>query len=146
MRHVKYHLTFLGSVILLPLVRLGLHTLGYKRMSRLLVRLSPSPVNTLDPAWGRGRAFATANQVNRAAYRGIIKASCLERSLLLWWLLRWQRIRGELRVGVTKDKTGMLAHAWVEFEGDVVNDRPDIAEEYLTYPDIVGPEQIGKLL
>jgi hypothetical protein len=50
-------------------------------------------------------------------------ATCLPRSLTLWWLLRRRGIESELRLGVRKDGDSIVAHAWVECEGEVVGDK-----------------------
>ena len=88
------------------------------------------------------RALATGRVVNGAADRSFYRVSCLERSLVTWWLLRWQRISCELRVGVRKEAAGITAHAWVEFRGSVVNDQADVVRLYA--PFAISPEQITR--
>jgi hypothetical protein len=57
-----------------------------------------------------------------APYRG----NCLSQSLTLWWLLLGQGIQSDLRIGVTSPPGRFEAHAWIEYDGAVINDRPDI--------------------
>jgi Transglutaminase-like superfamily len=49
---------------------------------------------------------------------------CLHRSLVLYRWLRHQGISARLEVG-WGDRVG---HAWVTYDGQVLNDRPDVAE------------------
>ncbi|MEX1254794.1 MAG: lasso peptide biosynthesis B2 protein [Dehalococcoidia bacterium] len=49
---------------------------------------------------------------------------CLQRSLVLIWLLRRRGIEGQMRIGVLKGSDRMAAHAWVEVAGEPVNDTP----------------------
>ena len=57
-------------------------------------------------------------------------ALCLQRSQALLWRLRSIGIDATLRVGVRKDGSQMSAHAWVEYDGVVLNDRQDIPKHY----------------
>jgi len=52
-----------------------------------------------------------------AARRSLVGVSCLERSLVLWWLLGRQGIASQLRIGVRTDNQKFAAHAWVECQG-----------------------------
>jgi hypothetical protein len=49
---------------------------------------------------------------------------CLQRSLLLVWLLRRRGLGGRLRIGVQPADEGLKAHAWVEMAGRAINDSP----------------------
>jgi len=51
-----------------------------------------------------------------------MRASCLEESLTLWWLLAKHGIFSELRIGVRKDAQSFEAHAWVERDGFALNE------------------------
>jgi Transglutaminase-like superfamily len=53
---------------------------------------------------------------------------CLQRSAATACLLRCYGFRGELVIGV--QQMPFKAHAWVEIEGRVVNDRPYMREMY----------------
>ena len=75
-------------------------------------------------------AQRTARVVNAAARRVPYDATCLRRSLVLWWLLRRRGIDSRLRIGVRKEADGILAHAWVECQERVLNDPADISQQY----------------
>jgi hypothetical protein len=52
--------------------------------------------------------------------------------LTLWWLLRIQGIDSDIRIGVRKG-TRLEAHAWVEINSTVVNDRSDIGCDFVPF-------------
>jgi hypothetical protein len=49
-------------------------------------------------------------------------ALCLQRSLVLLWLLRRRGVSSKLRIGVKKSPEALLAHAWVEVAGQPIGD------------------------
>src|SRR5690242_18323909 len=78
------------SLVLLPLIHIALILLGYARLRRVIEVLTP-----LQPE-PRGRSvtesFSHACEVARivsiAAEHGVYRATCLRKSMLLWWFLR----------------------------------------------------------
>jgi Transglutaminase-like superfamily len=124
----------LQSLALLPLTSLALWLLGFQRLRATLTRLAP-----VGHASNRGdvelirRARETARMVGTAARRGPYHATCLPRSLTLWWLLRSRRIDSDLCIGVRKDKGQFEAHAWVELRGLVLNDGSDVRERFMAF-------------
>ena len=60
-------------------------------------------------------------------YRG-----CLVRSLLLFWLLKARGEPAELLIGVSKETSGLQSHAWIETQGKILVDRPEVAGSYAT--------------
>ena len=58
-------------------------------------------------------------------------ALCLPRSLALLWWLKARGIQADLRIGVRKEGQELIAHAWVEYQGRVLNDAPWVASYYL---------------
>lgn len=132
-----------ASVLLLPLISLGLKALGYRRVSVVLETLSPHPFKA---ALNEERARATAQAVAAAAARGPYHANCLERSLLVWWMLRWQGIPSRLKIGVRREGQTLKAHAWIEHGGNVINDQDDIAAWYTPYEGGTTPEEVTRLV
>jgi hypothetical protein len=80
------------------------------------------------------KARRAARMVSIAAAYSPIAASCLDRSLLLRILLQRQGIDSSLFFGVRKDQGNFEAHAWVEIDGTVLNDTPDVRERYAPFP------------
>jgi hypothetical protein len=111
------------SLMLLPIVAVGLHRLGFARLRTWLEQRAPVPANALT-ADDVARARRLARMVNAAARRGPFRAYCLNRSLTLWWLLRRRGIASDVRIGVRKGANGFEAHAWVAIGDTVVNDTP----------------------
>lgn len=68
--------------------------------------------------------------VERAARNVPWPATCLRRSLVLWALLRREGVQAVIRLGVRKAEGSHAAHAWVELQGVVLNDRPDVAQTF----------------
>jgi hypothetical protein len=134
---IKWRLAFALTAALLNAVDLGLRRTSYRQVSLWLVRLSPLPQPTkADPRHARAIAYL----VGKAAAHPRVAASCLRRSLVLWWLLRWWRLPSEIRFGVSLRE----GHAWVEHHGEVINDAPDVALRFpITYGESLAPENVA---
>jgi hypothetical protein len=74
-----------------------------------------------------------ARLVSIAANHGPYRATCLRQSLALWWLLRRRRIPAELRIGVRKEQGELQAHAWVEHNGQALNDAQGLIASYAAF-------------
>ena len=87
-----------------------------------------SPLPTIDRS-EEVRRLAIA--VRRAASFGLIRPLCLVRSLALRQLLADAGIAGaNVRVGVQLVDGQFVAHAWVEYNGVVTGDDPDVVARY----------------
>ncbi|CAG0980165.1 hypothetical protein ARNL5_02407 [Anaerolineae bacterium] len=77
-------------------------------------------------------ARRVALAVNRAAAFGIFRPKCLVRSMALRRLLNAAGIEGaHVRVGVYLAHGQFIAHAWVEYAGQVVGDDPAFVARYV---------------
>ena len=56
------------------------------------------------------------------------EVKCLQRSAVTARLLRWHGFPAEMVIGVRQ--VPFYAHAWVELEGTVVNDKPYVSQVY----------------
>ena len=83
-------------------------------------------------------ADEVARMVAAAAREGIFHGRCLEKSLVLWFLLSRKRVPAELRIGVRRSDKGFEAHAWVEVQGTVVNDAEDLVHNYVPFHEDIG--------
>ena len=63
-----------------------------------------------------------SQMVLAAARQSFFRATCLERSLVLWRLLARLGIASQLRIGVRKTGDKFEAHAWVEHEGVAIGE------------------------
>lgn len=121
-------------------VPLMLRLVRIDRLQGLLRRRFPA--NPGDPS----RLSRVAGIVSRVVAAHPYRANCLERSLVYWWLLGREGIGSDLRFGVRPSASGTPDfHAWIEVEGAVINDRPDIAEEFLPFEPVGGPPR-GRLV
>ena len=72
------------------------------------------------------RSRATKDEVvwsvEEACVWYVKRAMCLQRSMVATWLLRRQGIRAEMVIGYRP--LPFESHAWVEVDGQIVNDRP----------------------
>jgi hypothetical protein len=117
------------AVVLLPAVAAANRTLGFRRVQAHLAH----------PGWRRLRRPATVEVprvvevVELAARRGPWRANCLQRSMVLWWALRRRGVDSAICFGVRPAGQGRTPdfHAWVELDGEVINDVPDVARTYL---------------
>ena len=120
---------------LLPMVAVLLRLLDYPRTLRLLSRWLPAdPRQNEIPEDAMAYALRLGRLAKIAGRYVPTNGSCLRQSLLVWWLLRRRGVPAELRIGVQKQE-GFSAHAWVELDGQPVNDAPDVAERFAPFDD-----------
>ena len=117
----------IGTLALLPLVRISLRARGFRWTTTVLTRHSDRAAIAADV----DRARRDAEAVAVVAGRSVVGARCLDRSLVLWFLLRRRGIDADLVIGADRPEAGRLpAHAWVEVAGEPVNDAPDVRERF----------------
>jgi hypothetical protein len=114
--------------------RVALRTLGYPRWKAVLDRWLASGSSRNFPIDASGFAEAPAGVPSRvdlarmnagAARRLFFHATCLERSIGLWWLLRRRGYDAEIFIGGRKEGGRFEAHAWVASGGGVLSDAGD---------------------
>lgn len=116
--------------MLIPLVSLGLRMLGWQRLMRYLERMDFDSPQLQATNLTLDYAHRMACLTNVAAGRRLIRATCLERSIVLWWLLTRRGIDSRIVFGARKEPGGLRAHAWVEYEGTVINDQPEVHDGF----------------
>ncbi len=124
--------TFFQAAALLPLSVVGLKVVGFRRWQGALARLEPAQPPRADTR-AVERVRATARMVELAASRGLSNPTCLPRALVLRLLLRRQGLDARVRIGVRKQGDGLDAHAWVEYQGIVVNDGADVGARFAAF-------------
>lgn len=121
---------FLAALVLLPGVRVGVRTLGLRRVQAVLVsRVRPERAVEAERAVTLARRMARLVNV-AAQYTG---GTCLAQSIVLAYLLARQGVPVQLRIGVRKDERGFEAHAWVEAAGLGLNDGQNNAGKYAAF-------------
>ena len=124
---------FWRAVALLPMVRISLRSRGYKKTQEWLewrLQDGDTPDRAGDHAAGIEK---TCRMVRAAAHYGIGNSSCLDESLVLWYLLRRQDVAASLRIGVRKENEEFAAHAWVEHEGVALNQKEELHRHYAAF-------------
>jgi hypothetical protein len=124
---------FRNAVALFPLIRIHLRSRGYKKTQQWLQkRLHASP--QASPNNETSSVSLTCRMVNAAAHYGIVRRpTCLEESLALWYFLRRQGIPSKLRIGVRKIADKFEAHAWVEYQGQALNQSDEPHKHYAAF-------------
>ena len=117
----------LQALILFPLVASFLKLWGLKRTyyfwSFFLSEPEPRSLSLL---------HTTVRSVQIAA-KYHTWATCLRKSLVLWFLLRRQKIAAELQIGTRFEGKEFQAHAWVEYQGNVIGDRHSVQQHFTTF-------------
>ena len=123
--------TVLTSTIMITLLKLSLRVRGYKRtIGWIRRRVQNVPVRTdVDPTVVTAAEWWVA--MAAAFYPG--RAQCLERSLVLYYVLRRQGVPVKYCHGV--QPSPLTAHAWIEYQGDVINDVPERVREFSKLPE-----------
>jgi hypothetical protein len=124
---------FLRALLLLPLVSLSLRWRGYlATQDTLNLLLTSSDSESCYPTRNKDAAVI-ARMVDAADRYGVAHPSCLAKSLTLWWLLTRQGIAAKLRIGTRKDLQRLEAHAWVECEGQALNEPDEHHQHYAAF-------------
>lgn len=125
----------LAAMALLPTFWLGLRVFGLRRLQDRLQRGNPSIGSSIS----LDDIVRISTLVNIAARHVPFPATCLTRSLLLRWILRRRGVASQLRIGVRLTQGVLDAHAWVEYAGIPINDRPDVGEQFAPFTEILPP-------
>jgi len=92
--------------------------------------ITPGAVGPAPGLQTRARAIALA--VERISRVGLARPLCLGRSLALHHMLERRGVPGSVvRVGVKGGGGELEAHAWVEWQGQVLGDRPENTGTFL---------------
>lgn len=130
---------FLKAYVLLPAAAIRVQVTSLKGTLAWLTRRASQKTGIVLADESKHRqAQDTARLVKRAIFYSPIKGKCLSQSLVLWHLLVRQGIQSDLRIGVYKKDDQLPftpdnfeAHAWVEYQGEVLNDAPDVHERFV---------------
>ncbi len=123
------------SLFLLPLVAVALHYWGMqKTKTRIKEKFSKKISPEYTDSQGLSQAHQIGNMVAIAARYGFYKASCLKRSLLIWFFLSRLGIASTIIIGAQKDNShDISAHAWVECNGVPVGEEQNVRENFSVF-------------
>lgn len=119
------------SGLLIAALKLSLKTRGFApTIEWIRRRVEPVPrLGDVDPTIVKAAEWSVA--MAAAFYPG--RAQCLERSLVLYYILRRQGVPVRYCHGV--QPWPLISHAWVEYRGEVINDVPERVKEFSRFPD-----------
>jgi hypothetical protein len=140
--------SLIGQLIFLPLViALGFRLFGVRQTQRYLriwacrghaKRLSSEP----------GTAIANVLRAQRLVKRKTgIQGTCLVRSLAAWALLLRRGVATDLRIGVRRSEGKLEGHAWLQWDGEPINENAATLATYSAYQQPIsfdGPIVRGK--
>jgi len=121
---------FIEAYILVLAVDIGLHLLGFWRVYNLIADKNRSRTGRPHPPEKQKEIDRISSLVRTACRNHFCRAECLHRSLVLYWLLTKRGFSVELCIGVRKDKGEFSAHAWLEYDGEVLKDSPLVRKVY----------------
>ena len=121
-----------------PAVAEALLLSGAVRLGFMLKRVGPTQAFIRRWAALPRTAPADALKASLEAQRLVTRltgftGTCLERSLVLWALLRRRGAPAELVVGMRKREGKTEGHAWVELHHSPVNEKPAVTETYSVF-------------
>lgn len=134
-------MVLIQGLLFLPLVALGIKCFGFRRFYGAIANYTPRK-DQVQGKEGVKQARAIAKLVEIASRYGLYKPNCLQKSLLLWWFLRQRGIESELRIGVRKKAELLEAHAWVEYQGWILNDRSDVDQQFAPFAGSILPVEV----
>jgi hypothetical protein len=111
---------FLGLIV----VDLIVKTKGFPYLYRIVKRWPVSRKRTASTEV----VSRICASVDRACTYYLKQALCLQRSALTTCLLRWRGVEAQMVIGCRKFP--FHGHAWVEVNGEVVNDKKEVQESY----------------
>ena len=129
---------FLRATAVLPVISVSLKMRGFRATQKYLLRFLPiarqtSQKNSTHIAGDLKRIELISRMVNAAIRHAGHDSTCLEKSLALWWLLGRQEIASELRIGARKLEDKFEAHAWVERDGEALNEPQQEHRHYAAF-------------
>lgn len=123
-RREKIDLLTLAAAI--PIMAVAVRVVGLRKLTR------PVESAVLRDTSSAVEEARVRRAILRAARYAPYRGNCLSQSLAVYWLLRRRGIAAELRIGARLDDRVFSAHAWVECEGRIVNDRADVRSRFST--------------
>jgi len=125
---------FWRAVSLLPVVARSLRVHGFQRTKENLAKkLASGARSSTLPGASAEALKKTCRMVRAGAHYGWGNFTCLEQSLVLWYLLEKQGIPARLRIGVRKSPEKFEAHAWVEHDGVALNQNEEVHQHYAAF-------------
>jgi Transglutaminase-like superfamily len=125
-RNRSGRLTCLATVLL---VRVGLSLIGLPRLHRALGRAANTRARWTGIRLFQQEPQGLASRIAEVSAFCPARLVCLEQSMALWFLLRCRGAAAKLQIGI--QPLPFSAHAWVELDGEIVNEDPDYVRSFV---------------
>jgi len=123
--------------VLLSIIGLGLRLLPFETVRRLLGHVARGPQAVL--GGGDQASIPRVTWAVAVASRYVPAVTCLIQALTTQVLLNRRGLAADLRIGVTRDHAGTFAaHAWVEYQGNIVIGGAAARSRYTALPPLDG--------
>jgi hypothetical protein len=132
--------TAVRAFVALGWMSIALRLRGFRRLFTAIERTTPAVVPSGEDL---RRARSYARWISAASRHHLLRANCLERSLVLHRWLRRERLPSVLRIGVRTDDGKLIAHAWVELANEPLGDPPDALGLFHTFDDLAAAALVG---
>jgi len=103
----------------------------YRKSKNIIDRLIIHNKNTKS-TYGRFVKYES-KIIDYATGNCLIKSTCLEKSLFLYFILGLYGINCDLKIGIQGSTHNFSAHAWLEHGSIIINDNPKSIENYLPF-------------
>ncbi len=123
---------FAETLVTLLAVQVGMHVVSFPR----LLAWTRRPGRGLDGPLPADRVHHLSWLVTAVAR--MLHLKCLAQSLALLRVLARRGVATDLRIGVRTGHGQLMAHAWIEWNGHVLNDTEDALEPFARFDRVVG--------
>ena len=100
---------------------------GYKKVRNLIDKIISSKSKAESPS--ENFIKNESKIIGYSAENSIFSATCLEKSLFSYFILGLYGINCDLKIGVNNASQEFSAHAWIEHEGQILNDTPEVIKK-----------------
>lgn len=131
---------FFRAIVLLPAISVSLRLRGFRATQNSLLGYTKQFQSGSQDGLVAARPLSesdcgrmTTRMVNAAVGNVWRRATCLEKSLAIWYLLRRRGVASQLRIGARYIGSKFEAHAWVEYNGSAINEPDNLHRHYATF-------------
>lgn len=119
--------TLLIALAAIPAMHVLVRVVGFNRLHTRVMKTPTVPDAAREPSSALRTAVVSVHRVKRY---GLFRGNCLSQSLTLAWLMKRSGMEPVLRLGVRVVEKKFDAHAWVEYDGRVLNDSQDVGARF----------------
>lgn len=116
------------AITLIPSMHVAVRVVGFHRLHGRVTAIRAAPPA---PQHRETLIRECTTSINRVKRAPVFRGNCLSQSLALEWLLRRSGVAPTLRLGVRLGEPKFAAHAWIECDGRVLNDAPDVSTRFV---------------